>query len=183
MSVRRAIVLSATLVMLSGGAPAEAAEPAPRWRAATEADIRAMQAATPAAAETGTAANSQPATDASDAAPSVASGQRAFIDPATDELVPAPVVAPQPETGGTPTAAPDFRLQRSPEGYLYIDTSGYQHFETATLKADGSVAIECNIPGHSHPHDATPAEPVPDASDRDASEPDAPGTGAPEPQR
>lgn len=167
MSSCRAIVLSAASLLLSCASLTQAAEPTRQWRPATEAEIAALQAN----AEAEAAANPTPAALPAPTDPDAAPAQRAFIDPATGEQVSAPVVSPQPETSGAETPAPDFRLQRSPEGYLYIDTTGYQHFETATLKADGSVRIDCNIPGHSHAADTPPADPAANAPAANEQEP------------
>jgi hypothetical protein len=130
---------------LSGSAlPAHGAEPAPRWRLSTEADLPpGAVVRDPAAAPTVMPAPAVPATS---------SGMRVSIDPITNEIIESPTLAPLPAR--TPTApSPDFSLQRTPEGYLYIDTTALQNVQVLHIDADGSMHANCYLPGHSHAGD------------------------------
>jgi hypothetical protein len=77
--------------------------------------------------------------------------QRAYVDPVTRELVAAPVVPPEPELGADARAPQPLMLpQRTPEGFIYLDTSGYQMEMKATLDADGNVHVGCTDAAHRH---------------------------------
>lgn len=141
-----AVVVSTAAVI----SVAAAAKPRTTWRPATEADLQRIVVPAPAVVP----AVPPPVTD-------WASEQRVYIDPATNEIVSSPVFAPEPEVPGLQRPMPDMNLRRTPEGFLYIDTSGYQNVETATIGADGSVHVVCNVPGHRHGSDDAAAEPTP----------------------
>ncbi|HSX58617.1 MAG TPA: hypothetical protein VLF18_00325 [Tahibacter sp.] len=126
---------------------------------ASPASKRELRAATvdelPPEAKAALAAPRRPATSTPEAA-----AQQAHIDPRTGTLIEAPPDAVAAASGAG-EAAPqvDMSLQRFPNGFLYIDTSGYQHSAIATIGADGSVHLQCEEPGHGH--DAPAEEPQP----------------------
>lgn len=78
--------------------------------------------------------------------------QTVVIDPLTGTIVDVP-----PPPRGTPdylepeqSKSVDMSLHQYPNGFLYIDTSGYQFSSTATIDADGNVHVDCDEPGHAH---------------------------------
>lgn len=84
--------------------------------------------------------------------------QTVVIDPLTGTIVDVP-----PPPRGTPDylepeqpKSVDMSLRQYPNGFLYIDTSGYQFNSTATIDADGNIQVGCDEPGHDH--SATPQQ-------------------------
>ena len=148
--LRAAVLAAVSAVVVSAASAAPPPAPKRELRAATVDEL-------PPEAKAALAAPSRPAATTST---SGAEAQQAHIDPRTGALIEAP---PGSATvaSGTGEAVPqvDMSLQRFPNGFLYIDTSGYQHSATATVDADGNVHLQCEEPGHGH---ETPAkEPQP----------------------
>lgn len=156
MSLSRAAVAAAVLavvVSVASAAPPPSVSSVPPKRNLRAVTVDELPAASAAALRAREAA---PAADPGrSAAPAE---QQAHIDPRTGELVAAPPGSALPtETVLAPQV--DMSLRRWPNGFLYIDTSGYQHSATATIDADGNVRMQCEEPGHGHEHAA--AEPQP----------------------
>jgi hypothetical protein len=153
MSLSRAAVAAAVVAVVVSVAsaappPASSVPPKRNLRAATVDELPAASAAALRAREAAPAAD-----PGRSAAPA---DQQAHIDPRTGELVAAPPGSALPtETVLAPQV--DMSLRRWPNGFLYIDTSGYQHSATATIDADGNVHMQCEEPGHEH----AAAEPQP----------------------
>jgi len=125
------------VVFAAGTPPSLAAEARKQWRPATAEDIARQQALTGAGA-------SVPARTTDFSAPGPLA-QQAYIDPRTNELISQPPAASSalPATAATP--GPDFALQRTPEGFLYIDTSEYRHIETVVIETPGALNTECSM--------------------------------------
>jgi hypothetical protein len=69
------------------------------------------------------------------------------IDPVTGAIVPRTLpVALRPAPPAQPL--PRMELRSTPEGYLYLDTRGYQNYVTAHLGPDGSLHLDCSTPSH-----------------------------------
>jgi hypothetical protein len=146
MSRARPFLISLALVLSAAALPAQGAEPAKRWRLSTAADL-------PPGAVVHAPLDAAPM----HADPKSATGMRVSIDPITGEIIEAPVLAPLP--GRTPSASPpDFRLQRTPEGYLYIDTSALQNVQVLHIDADGDMHANCYLPDHAHAASTTAAD-------------------------
>lgn len=150
MSLLRAAVLAAVLAVVvsanSVASPPASSAPKRELRATTVDEL-------PAEAKAALAAPRRKATTPADPA-----AQQAHIDPRTGALIEAP---PTIETTANGEATPqvDMSLQRFPNGFLYIDTSGYQHSATATIDADGTVHTQCDEPGHAHDAPAQERQP------------------------
>jgi len=147
------IALAIASALLSG--VCAGAERARQWRPSTVPPAAPRPATAPVADPPGAST------------PAPASGQRAYIDPITDTVVPAPVSEAaefDPRLGRGPVL--DFSLRRTPEGYLYIDTTGYEHAVTATLDPDGTAHVNCigptSDPGHGHAAPAPAKSATPD---------------------
>jgi hypothetical protein len=141
MSLLRAAVLAAGLAVVvsatSAATPPASSAPKRQLRATTVEELPADAAAALAAPRRKATAPAEPA------------AQQAHIDPRTGALVDAPSTATA-ESAGEALPQVDMSLQRWPNGFLYIDTSGYQHSATATIDADGNVHTQCDEPGHAH---------------------------------
>jgi len=136
--VRWRAILLVLAVYATGIQPSVAAEARKQWRPATAEDIQRQQERT----GNGLAATSVEQAGSVDSAPL---GQRAYIDPLTNELISKPASAIAESPSAATTAAPDFVLQRSPEGYFYIDTSAYRHIETIVIDAPNSLSTKCSV--------------------------------------
>ncbi len=145
---RRAMV--GGIALLAGLDSIAAESQAPRWRPATAAEIEAAS---------GQPAGIVEAASANGAVSTASDGLRAFIDPTSGRLIEPASNADLPQPPPAAAAMPDFRLRRSADGFLYIDTRGYQHVEQATFGADGSLRHRCDQwpAGHAvADHDAAP---------------------------
>ena len=69
------------------------------------------------------------------------------IDPVTGAIVPRTLpLALRPAPPAQPL--PRMELRSTPEGYLYLDTRGFQNVVTAHLGPDGSLHLDCSTPSH-----------------------------------
>ena len=147
----------ALLFALLAGIPAhgQASEQARQWHPASEAEIEASTGRKPVIKASQLTVDTPPA---------ASSTQRVYIDPTTGAMIARPADAQ--DTERRPQSAPDFQLQRSADGFLYIDLRGYEHVETIELSDDGLEHRNCSLLPHSHDQhiDAEPTtlpEPTP----------------------
>ncbi|MGQ0801895.1 MAG: hypothetical protein ACT4NL_17495 [Pseudomarimonas sp.] len=127
------------LLALSAGAFSSAAltQARKQWRPATMTDIERQQA------RTGT---ESPIPDlAADAQQNQPIAQQAYVDPLTDQLISRPSAT---EPAGRVNAAlpgPAFALQRTSDGFLYVDTSAHRHMQTVVIHGGGKLSKECSV--------------------------------------
>jgi hypothetical protein len=84
---------------------------------------------------------------------STGSGQVAYVDPATGELLSgAPAGAKAlPDFVSLPAPVGPMRAGRTPEGFLFIETNGHHETLVAVLDAEGKPQLRCGDPLHDHP--------------------------------
>ncbi len=108
-----------------------------QWRPATADDVARQQ--------TRTGAEALPLVrDAATGKPQPL-GQQAYIDPLTNELVSGPSAASPALPTAAAAPAPDFTLQRTQDGFLYINTSEFRHIQTVTIGAGSMLSMECSV--------------------------------------